>query len=787
MKNEGDIEKKNPIIKENPLVIEKMTAEDIQALQEHKERYRAILENIVDGYYEVDLAGKLTFFNDSLCRMTGYGKDELMGMSNLEYMEEETARRVYQAFNGVYETGNPVENLEYQIIIQRGRSRRDVETSISLKRDAAGRATGFRGILRDITDRKRAAQAVRESEERYRELFERGSDLLCFHDLEGGLIDTNLAFKKQYGWDADDFAHMNLRDLIPERYRHEFEDYLKRVQENGQDEGLMRVTDKNGREFIIEYNNSLVYDAKGAPTGVRGSARDITERIQAEKALQKSEERYRELVEDINDVLFTTDETGVITYISPGIESILGYSASEGVGHSFAEFVHPDDLPGLVKRFEEVLSGNLEPTEYRLLTKSGEPRWVRTSSRPAVNAGRVVGLRGLLVDITESKRLQAQLQETQKMEAIATLAGGIAHQFNNALSSITGYTELLEMDYPQDEKITGYTENMKQSAHRMAHLTDQLLAYARGGKYNPEILSLNSSVKDTIALLKHTHDPLVNVETDLPLDVMKIEADSTQIEMALSAIVANSNEAMEGPGRIRISTRNMDLDQEFIKDHQGLKPGPHVCLSIEDDGTGMDEETRDRIFDPFFTTHFIGRGLGMASVYGVIKNHDGSVIVESELGKGTVVRIYLPAIEAKGEVKEEVVLGPTVELAMGEGTVLVIEDEEVLVEMFRQILERLGYRVLQAVTGKQAVEFTKTFDGQIDLALLDIKLPDMEGNKIYPLIMEARPDLKVIVCSGYSIGGPAQDILDAGAEGFIQKPFSISAFADKLKEVLEEK
>ncbi len=610
---------------------------------------------------------------------------------------------------------------------------------------------------------------------------------MCFHDLEGGLIDTNLAFKKQYGWDADDFAHMNLRDLIPERYRHEFEDYLKRVQENGQDEGLMRVTDKNGREFIIEYNNSLVYDAKGAPTGVRGSARDITERLQSEKALKKSEERFRELVEDINDVLFTTDETGMITYIGPGIESILGYSASEAVGHSFAEFVHPDDLPGLVEQFGEVLSGNIKPTEYRLLTKSGEPRWVRTSSRPAVNAGRLVGSRGLLVDITESKRLQAQLQETQKMEAIATLAGGIAHQFNNALMGIMGNIELLKMDLPEDKKITGYTKAMKESAHRMAHLTDQLLAYARGGKYNPESLSLNSSVKDTIALLQHTLGPSVNVETDLPLDVMKIKADSTQIEMALSAIVANSNEAMEGPGRIRISTRNMDLDQEFIKDHPGLKPGPHVCLSIEDDGTGMDEETRDRIFDPFFTTHFMGRGLGMASVYGVIKNHDGSVIVESELGKGTVVRIYLPAIEAKGEVKEEVVLGPTVELAMGEGTVLVIEDEEVLVEMFRQILERLGYRVLQAVTGKQAIEFTKTFDGQIDLALLDIKLPDMEGNKIYPLIMEARPDLKVIVCSGYSIGGPAQDILDAGAEGFIQKPFSISAFADKLKEVLEGK
>ncbi|MCJ7680644.1 MAG: response regulator, partial [Candidatus Aminicenantes bacterium] len=212
-----------------------------------------------------------------------------------------------------------------------------------------------------------------------------------------------------------------------------------------------------------------------------------------------------------------------------------------------------------------------------------------------------------------------------------------------------------------------------------------------------------------------------------------------------------------------------------------------VCLTIEDDGKGMDEETRSGIFEPFFTTKFQGRGMGMAAVYGIVKNHDGFIYVDSELGKGTVVRIYLPAIEAKEEVKKEVVLGPTIELAMGEGTILVIEDEEVLVELFRKILEILGYRVLEAKTGKEAVELAKTFDGQIDLALLDIKLPDMDGGRVYPLIMEARPDMKVIVCSGYSIDGPAQAILDAGAEGFIQKPFLIAPFAEKLKEVLEGK
>jgi CheY-like chemotaxis protein len=267
---------------------------------------------------------------------------------------------------------------------------------------------------------------------------------------------------------------------------------------------------------------------------------------------------------------------------------------------------------------------------------------------------------------------------------------------------------------------------------------------------------------------------------------MDVKADSTQMQIVLSAIIANSNEAIEVPGRIRISTRNMDLDQAFIEEHPSLMPGPHVCLSIEDDGKGMDEETRGRIFDPFFTTHFMGRGLGMASVYGIIKNHDGSITVDSEPGAGAVVRIYLPAIKAEEDVKRKVASRPELESPTGKGTILVIEDEEDVMVLTRQVLETLGYRALAAETGKKAIEIAKTFDGQIDLALLDIKLSDMGGDEVYPFIMEARPNLKVIVCSGYSIDGPPQDILDAGAEGFIQKPFSISVIADKLKEVLGE-
>ncbi|MBU1902541.1 MAG: response regulator, partial [Proteobacteria bacterium] len=371
--------------------------------------------------------------------------------------------------------------------------------------------------------------------------------------------------------------------------------------------------------------------------------------------------------------------------------------------------------------------------------------------------------------------------------AVATLAGGVAHEFNNALMGIVGNIELLKMDLPEDEGRDKYFKAMKSASHRMSRLTDQLLAYAQGGKYQPKDLKLDDFVIETLPILQHDLKPAIRVETHFSKDIPHIKADYTQMQMVLSAIVANSNEAIEDEGFIRITAENKDLDEDFTKQYPGLKLGSYICLTVEDDGKGMDEETRNGIFEPFFTTKFQGRGMGMAAVYGIVKNHDGWIYVDSELGKGTTVRIYLPAISAGSKEGAKAVTQPEVELGIGEGTILVIEDEDVVIEVTQAMLERLGYRVMVAKTGKAAIHIAETFDGQIDLALLDIKLPDIEGGKVYPLIMKARPGLKVIVFSGYAIEGPAQKILDAGAQDFIQKPFSLATLSEKLKKVLEGK
>ncbi len=333
------------------------------------------------------------------------------------------------------------------------------------------------------------------------------------------------------------------------------------------------------------------------------------------------------------------------------------------------------------------------------------------------------------------------------------------------------------------EKIDKYIAPMKASADRMVHLTEQLLAYARGGKYQPTIISLRNFMEEILPLVQCNIEPAIRLEKDLPDDIADIKADRTQIQMVFSGLVANASEAIEGPGLIKITVRNVQIEERFSTRHPDLKPGSYVYIEIEDDGKGMDDETKNRIFEPFFTTKFHGRGLGMAAVYGTIKNHDGWISVDSVIGKGTVVRIYLPAVETRIEEMNHLKPG----FVMGTGTILVVEDEEMVMDVSRAMLGKLGYHVLEALTGEEAVNIAKTFDGDIDFAILDVALPDMKCTAVYSNLIGTRPNLKTIICSGYPIDGPVQEILDAGAQDFIQKPFSLKTLSEKLKSVLDDR
>ena len=463
-----------------------------------------------------------------------------------------------------------------------------------------------------------------------------------------------------------------------------------------------------------------------------------------------------------------------IVHVNPSTVSLTGINGERILGTDFVDLFKESHKQRVRKMIEEVDDRPMKIYEdFPLLVNDRQVCLYILPVRDEERLSHIV----IMTDWSERKEAETRLRQAQKMESIVTLAGGVAHEFNNALMGIMGSIELIRLDLPEDKKRDDYFGIMKRAGHRMSRLTDQLLAYAQEGKYQPKILKLDDFVLETLPILQYDLPSRIRVETHFGKDISYIMADHAQVQMILSAVVTNSDEAMKEGGIIKIMVENEDADENSTNQH----PGPYVCLTIEDDGGGMDEETKNGIFDPFYTTKFQGRGMGMAAVYGIVKNHDGSISVDSELGRGTTIRICFPATAVEGTKEEK----PKIEIKKDAATILMIEDEDVVIEVTQAMLEKLGYRVMTAKTGKAAVHMAETFDGQIDLALLDIKLPDMEGGKVYPLIMKARPDLKVIVFSGYSIEGPAQRILDSGAEGFIQKPFSIAALSEKLEQVLD--
>ena len=383
-----------------------------------------------------------------------------------------------------------------------------------------------------------------------------------------------------------------------------------------------------------------IKDDNGQVVGLAEIARNITHRVLAEQSLRESEKRLKSTLDSIQAGIVVIDaETHIIVDANPAAIRMIGAPKEQVIGHICHKYICPAE-EGKCPITD--LGQKVDNSERILLTANGEEVPILKTATTMFLGGKEC-LLDTFIDITEKKKLEAWLAQSRKMDAISAMAGGIAHQFNNALFAIIGNIDLLKMNFPGNENIADYTRKMKDSTRRMTRLTAQLLAYARGGKYQAETISLSDFVRDTLPLVRHTIDSAISVDTEPP-GIFNVKVDLTQMQMALVAVLTNAVEAMDGKGQIRIVCRNTMITDETAVDFPGLKPGNYVSLTITDDGKGMDEETKTRIFEPFFTTKFEGRGLGMAAVYGIVKNHDGWIAVDSELGKGTIVKIYLPAV-----------------------------------------------------------------------------------------------------------------------------------------------
>ncbi len=795
-----------------------MYREAEEALRISEDRLRRLIEYSTDSfivsYYD---DGKIIDVNQHACDSLGYTRGELLTMSVADidqdfHMEKResfipsapiTFERVLHRKDGTTFTGEIRLNIfesdgqklmlgiirdisdRRQIEKALGRAQKGMEEKIRARTMELEEAN--RRLREEVLEREKAEEILRISEEKFSKAFHSSPNLMAISTLkEGRFIDINETFLKVHGYTRDEvIGHTSAElDLFPDlKDREKIKNELLKKGSIHDFESTFRV--KSGEIRKGSFSAEIIkIDGRQCLLSV---VDDITERKQAEDRLKDSEERYRDLFEKSPVSMSLSTLDGQLIAGNEAMAVVTGYTIDELKTINLSElYKDPQTRKKLIQTINRDDIAFNFPVQLR--RKDG-----RFSSllMTAIKIHQAVGdnlLQIIGVDVTEraqvereKDRLGAQLQQSRKMDAIAALAGGIAHQFNNALSTIIGNLELLRMDSPDNKHILKYIGPVKDSAYRMTHLTDQLLAYARGGKYQPKIISLNDLVRETLPLLKHTINPSINVETDLPSNISFVIADLTQMQMVMSAIMSNASESIEGKGRIRISCRDEKIiGKDIKKKYAGLKPGTYVSMTIEDDGKGMDEKTKNRVFEPFFSTKFHGRGLEMAAVYGIINNHDGRISIDSEPGKGTRVHVYLPAVNVQVKKEEK----PMTKLQKGTGTILLIEDEETVMDVSHAMLERLGYRVLKAETGNKAVSTAKNFEGKIDLAILDVMLPDMNGKAIYPLLMEARPDLKVIVCSGYSSDGPAQDILNAGAQYFIQKPFSINTLSETLKEVL---
>jgi PAS domain S-box-containing protein len=525
---------------------------------------------------------------------------------------------------------------------------------------------------------------------------------------------------------------------------------------------------------------------------------ELEERRQAEAALRKSQELHRRVVETSTDAIALFDLKGRILFASPASETILGYEAAELVGRRLADLMHPDDVAAAAEVIAAALGGE-GSRAYTARLRHSRGHWVFLEGIPAPiydDAGAPQMVLGVARDVTERlaaeeerRSLEDQLRQAQKMEAVGRLAGGIAHDFNNLLTAIGGYGQLALASLSGEEpRVRRQLEELLRAADRAAALTRQLLAFSRRQVLQPRLLDLNAVVGDVESMLARLIGADVELVTGLDAELGATHADPSQIEQVVVNLAVNARDAMPHGGRLLIETANAELGDDFIARHVGSRPGSYVSLTVADTGLGMDAGTVSRVFEPFFTTkeHGAGTGLGLSTVYGIVKQSNGYVAVDSEPGRGTVVTVYLPRVAALAEVEAADAPAPVkADARGGSETVLVVEDEEIVRSLVREMLEGLGYTVLDARDGEDALEVLARGTPAIDLVLSDLVMPRMSGRELARRVAELRPETAVLLVSGYAGDTTtAEGPLEPGT-AFLEKPFTGRELAEKVRGLLD--
>ena len=640
-----------------------------------------------------------------------------------------------------------------------------------------------------IAECKRAQEVLRERERWFRFFFESAPEFIYIIDTKGNILQTNDATLKVSGYLQEEVLGKCISDFFTLTSKKIFDEQFPILLERGHHRQEVEFICKDGKIIILDCSVSALRYEDGDIMGFVVFQQDITQRRQAEEALRKSEAKYCELIFRINEGFAAIDEKGYITFVNPRLCEMIEYSEVELIGRNIRELFDEKNREILEKELAKRRRG--EPSQYELTwtTKSGKKIPTLMSASPIFENWVYRGSYAVVTDLSEikraqeeKKRLEAQLHKIQRMESLGTLAGGIAHNFNNLLMGILGNISLILLNknpsHPDYEKL----KNVEHLVQEGAKLSQELLDFARGGKFQVEPTDLNKVVKRSSDMFAQTKRQ-IKIYTKFQKDIWTVEVDVGQIEQVLLNLYINAWQAMPGGGELYLETQNITLDENYVRPFK-VKPGPYVKISVTDTGVGMDETTKQRIFEPFFTTKEgnRGTGLGLASAYGIIKNHGGIITVYSEKGRGTTFNIYLPASEKEAIKQEKLAEG----VLKGGETILFVDDEEMIIKTGKELLETLGYKVLIAKSGKEVIEIYRAKNEQIDMVILDTVMPDIGGGEIYDMLKKINPDIKVLLSSGYSMNDEIKEILERGCDGFIQKPFTLKELSRKIRKILDK-
>ncbi len=769
-------------------ITERKRAEKLTA--ETEARYQNLFMDFQDAIF-INYDDKVSVVNQSCVDLFGAASEEdLLGKSHVELFTPEyheiTKKRIEQLRN----SKQPVPPIEKKIIRFDGAT---VDVEVTASPFPFRGATAIHVILRDITERKQKEAALQESERRFRLLFESLSDAVLIRSEEDTFVLANQAASELLGYSHQELLQMGPLDIVAPEYKALRPELQEKLAIENKALFESELVHRNGRMIPVEINSrQVLFEGKPAVLSI---IRDITDRRVAERTLRASEQRHRLLAENTLDPIWQMDMNLRFTYVNPAAE-LFGFKPEEYTGTYLHDHCTPEAMAYMAEILHDAINEKHASAmfETELLHRDGYAIPVEIHARLLFDeAGVPVCIQGVTRDIRDRKRalkeqhlLQEQLIQSQKMESIGLLAGGVAHDFNNMLGIIVGNIDLAMSQLDEESAIHTDLQEARKAAKHSIGITRQLLTFARKEKTVPVALELNQSLENMLKILRHLIGEAITLQWEPHANPDRVMMDPTQMDQMMTNLCVNARDALGERGAITIKTSNSFLDEHFCDQHTDLIPGDYVTISVQDTGCGMSEDTIAHIFEPFFTTkeHGKGTGLGLATIYGIVKQSGGIIDVTSALGEGTTFTIHLPAISIESAVDHDSREYTLSDILKGHETILLVEDESGILRLCQAVLEKMGYTVLAADSPLVALRLAEGYPDDIHLIVTDVIMPEMNGPQLAQKIAIARPDIRCLYMSGYTADIVDHHKLTAQKIYCLEKPFSPHKLAVKVREVL---